>query len=328
MIMMTYFSDREFGPQEPVNEEIKQIVWQGILSLIQTRVSDGSLAYGFPSHCPDGNAVEGTDIEALWNAIRVEIGDIDTEDSGSWHVFCSQGRSTDAFPPETLAILDLIEFVARHVAQPSQRDWHDFFRHYHLSLNREEGLNKFIKDINRIFSRNRLAYYLTDDGLVERRLPSEFETVVRRTVYSTGDQKLDILLDTATGRFLSPNPESSQDALEKLWDAFERLKTIENPSNKKLSAELLINKATSDSATIFRSAVEAEFRSLTEIGNNLSIRHFEQGKEPVGDGGEKDYLFFRLYSLIWFMLRATGRLNEVGSEDFEDEKQEDPFWNA
>ena len=325
MIMMTYFSDRESGPQEPVHEEIEQTVWRGILSLIQTRVNDGSLAHGFPSHCLDGNAVDGTDIETLWNAIRVEISDIDTEDSDSWHIFCIQCRITEYSPPETSAILDLIEFVARNVAQPSQREWHDYLKHYHLSLDREEGLNQFIEDINRIFYRNRLAYYLTDDGLVERRLPSEFEMVVRRTVYSTGDQKLDILLDTATDKFLSPKPESKQDALEKLWDAFERLKSIEIPSNKKLSAELLINKATLDSATIFRSVVEAEFRSLTDIGNNLSIRHFEQGKESVGDGGEKDYLFFRLFSLIWFILRATGRLNEVGSENFEDEKQEGPF---
>ena len=324
-IMMTYFSDREFGPQEPIYEEIEPIVWQGILSLIQTRVNDGSLAYGFPSHCPDGNAVIETDIEAMWNAVRVEIREIDTEDSDSWHVFCSRCLRTEFSPPDTIAILDFLEFVARHVAKPNKYERHDFFKHHHLSFNRQVGLNKFIEDINRIFSRNGLAYFLTDEGSVERRLPSEFETVVRRTASSTGDQDLDKLLDTAIDRFLSPNPESRQDALEKLWDAFERLKTIEYPSDKKRSADLLINKATSDSGDIFRSEVKAEFRSLTNIGNKLSIRHFEQGKEPVGAGGEKDYLFFRLFSLIRFVLMAAGRLNENESEDFENEIQKDPF---
>ena len=269
--------------------------------------------------------VIGTDIEAMWNAVRVEICNIvphssdPWEDYVSWDYFCSHYSSTKASPPDTIAILDFLEFVARHVAKPNKYEPHDFFKHHHLSFNRQVGLDNFIEDINRIFSRNGLAYYLTDDGLVERRMPPEFERVVRRTAYSTGDLELDNLLDTAIVRFLSPNPESRQDALEKLWDGFERLKTIEIPGNKKRSAELLISKATSDSATVFRSAVEAEFKSLTAIGNSLSIRHFERGKEKLGDSNEKDYLFFRLFSLVWYMLMATGRSNEVVSQNVEDD---------
>ena len=78
--MMTYFTDREFGPKPTVVETIGRVVWQAILSLIETRVNDGSLAYGFPSHCPDGNAIVGTDEDAMWNAIRAEIGDIADEE--------------------------------------------------------------------------------------------------------------------------------------------------------------------------------------------------------------------------------------------------------
>ncbi len=324
--MITYFSDRELGLKEPVHEEISQIVWQGILSLIQTRVSNGSLACKFPSYCPDGNAIIGTNIEAWWKAIRVEIPEFD--DFGSWQDFCSGYQRTDTYPPKTLFILDFIEFVARYVAQPYQGKWHSYFNHHHLSLDREEGLKNFIENINRIFSRNGLAYLLTDEGLIERRLPAEFEKLVRRTVYSTEDQKLNLLIEIAINRFASPAPESRQDALEKLWDAFERLKTIEDSNNKSQSAELLIKNATSNSGVKFRSAIKEEFKSLTKIGNNLSIRHFEQDREPVGDGSEKDYLFFRLFSLIWFILSATGRLNEVGSKGINNEKQEEPFWDA
>ncbi len=29
----------------------------------------------------------------------------------------------------------------------------------------------------------------------------------------------------------------------------------------------------------------------------------------VGDGGEKDYLFSRMFSLLWLVLKATGRMS-------------------
>ena len=35
--MTTYFSDREFGPKPMVEETIDRVVWQAILSLIETR---------------------------------------------------------------------------------------------------------------------------------------------------------------------------------------------------------------------------------------------------------------------------------------------------
>ncbi len=148
--------------------------------------------------------------------------------------------------------------------------------------------------------------------------------LVKRTGYRTGDNDLDGLLDTAIGRFLSPKPEARQDALEKLWDAFERLKTIEGGKDKKARATALIDRAISDDAPVFRSVVETEFKTMTKVGNELRIRHFEVGHEPVGETGEKDYLFMRLYSLVWLMLKRTWRLSEVKREDA-DHEEEAPF---
>ena len=50
---------------------------------------------------------------------------------------------------------------------------------------------------------------------------------------------------------------------------------------------------------------------MTKAGNELRIRHSEVGHEPVGETGEKDYLFMRLHSLVWLMLKRTWRLSEV-----------------
>ena len=148
--------------------------------------------------------------------------------------------------------------------------------------------------------------------------------LVNRSSFRTGDSDLDGILDTAIDRFLSPKPEARQDALEKLWDAFERLKTIEAGKDKKARATALIDRATSDVAPVFRSVVETEFKAMTKVGNDLRIRHFEVGHEPVGETGEKDYLFMRLYALVWLMLKRTWRLSEVKREDA-DHEEEAPF---
>ena len=117
--MTDYFSDRQFGPKPRVEEAVGKVVWHAILSLIETRMNDGSLAHGFPSHCPDGNAIEGTDRRAMSNAIRAEIGDLSSDDGESWYGDHDWKPAPDSLP-DTPAILDLIEFVARHVAKPIQ----------------------------------------------------------------------------------------------------------------------------------------------------------------------------------------------------------------
>ena len=322
--MTDYFSDREFGPKPKVEETIDEVVWQAILSLVETRIDDGSLGYGFPSHCPDGNAIDGTDRQAVTKAIRAEIRDLAARD-GENHLGVHDWRPLPDNVPETATILDLVVFVARNVAQPTRRGWHDFFSHHHLELDRAEGLRKFVEDINRLFSRNGLAYTLTDSGTIERTVPAPVAERLKRTGFRTGDQELDDLLDNAVKRILSPKPEAGQDALEKLWDAFERLKTIEAPGNKRAAANMLIDKATASAGAVFRSAVEEEFRALTKFGNELRIRHSEVGQEPVGDKGEKDYLFMRLFSLIWLMLKGTGRLSEVRNDRPDEDDEEAPF---
>ena len=213
-----------------------------------------------------------------------------------------------------LAILDFIEFIARNIGEPTQVGWHGYFSHHHLKLDREAGLEKFVKDINPIFSRNGLAYELSGSGAIERTVSPPMADLVKRTSFRTGDNDLDGLLDTAIDRFLSPEPEARQ-------DAFERLKTIEGGKDKKARAAALIDRAVSDDAPVFRSIVETEFKAMTKAGNELRIRHSEVGHEPVGETGEKDYLFMRLYALVWLMLKRTRRLSEVEREDADREEE-------
>ena len=99
--MTEYFSDRETGPIPRVKEEIDRTIWNGILSLISSRINDASLAYGFPGSCPDGNAIAGTNENDLWTRVQLEIPQLYEEGS---HDFPRPPDTTDFLPP-TPAIL-------------------------------------------------------------------------------------------------------------------------------------------------------------------------------------------------------------------------------
>lgn len=305
--MTEYFSDRETGHVPRLKEEIDQGSWDGLLSLINSRINDGSLAHEFPVTCPDGNTIAGTDEDSLWKRVRSEIPELFEENSDYPPTWLA---SSDFLPP-TPAILDFIEFIARYITEPNRIDYHEFYRHHHLELDRGRGFQKFIEEINRIFSRNGIAYELKNvegTGTIERIIPAPVTDMVNCSDFASGDSELDNLLSIAIIKFRSPRPETRQEALEKLWDAFERLKSIEQGKGKKATANALIEGMISDNGPYFKTVVKEEFTKMTQVGNGMLIRHSEVGKEPVGDNGEKDYLFIRLFSLIHLALRKTGRM--------------------
>jgi len=88
------------------------------------------------------------------------------------------------------------------------------------------GQNKFKDNINRIFRRNGIAYELSDDGQIIRLGPEVLREALTTATYNTGDTDLDNLLNAARNKFLSPDLNIRKESLEKLWDAWERLKTI------------------------------------------------------------------------------------------------------
>ncbi len=131
-----------------------------------------------------------------------------------------------------------------------------------------------------------------------------------QTVFSTGDDDLDRMLNSARAKFFSPDLAIRKEGLEKLWDAWERLKTIEPPHNddKRKAIENLLNKVSPEQG--WRDELNAEGMKLTGIGNNFMIRHTEVGKTPINDIEEVDYLFQRMFALIHLLLQKTGRLSQ------------------
>ena len=289
-LVMAYFTDRQKGPAPRTIEEITSAAWRGIWALISARLSDGSFGYAFPDQCPDGYGIAGYD-SGLLEATAHGHGII-------WLI------SKDEIP-DTLAVLDLLEFCEDHVAKAIQGDYHSYFRHYHLDFDVEKGKTEFRAAVNTILARNGIAFEMDDDGAMERLGPAELMENLRRATFKTGDKELDEFLEDAREKYTSPSIKVRKEALEEIWDAFERLKTIEGGKDKKTAVATLLQKAVKD--TDLRARIDTEMKELTEIGNTFMIRHTEVGKKPITSSRDVDYFFQRMFAVVRLLLKGTGR---------------------
>ncbi len=296
---MDYFSDKERGSKPRTAENITLAAWGGIVALVNELIRTGAFGNKYPDACQDGAGIIGTDERLFSLAVQAEISDIEwplkTErskpDGPSW--------DTEPYVPDTLAVLDLIQFCYHIVAKPIPRSYHDFFGHSHLRFDEDAGKEEFLTKVNKIFERNGIAFTLNADGSIERIVSPVVQEFIS-THFSTGDTILDNMLDESQKKFLNPNPEIRREATERLWDCWERLKSIENPNNKKDSITTLLEKATSDIDV--RAMLDEEARKLTEIGNSFHIRHTEISQIRITDDIMLDYLFHRLFSMIQLLI--------------------------
>jgi DNA-binding PadR family transcriptional regulator len=140
-------------------------------------------------------------------------------------------------------------------------------------------------------------YQITTDGFsyVEERRTNISDELVRNT-NKVSDENLKKLITEATRKFVDKNPEERKYAVEKIWDAMERLKTILDTDKAKGVAIIVkkIGACDKDYMALF----DTEFRTLTEIGNKFQIRHFETNKIPIADDRYYDYLFYRCAALV------------------------------
>lgn len=285
--MSDYFSDRERGPRPRTLEEVSQAAWGGVVALLRSLIETGALGIDFPDMCPDGRGPVGTDQGALVLAMQAEIPEI------PWPL-------VPADPPSTLVVLDLLEFCHRHVARPIEGSFHPFFQHSHLGFEREVGQQDFRERVNRILARNGVAFEIAGDGRVVRLAPLVLREALATTTFATGDAELDSLLEVARTKFLSPDLATRRESLEKLWDAWERAKSLRVPADKKTSTAALLDGGASEKN--FRDVLETEARELTRIGNTFRIRHSEVAQVPVERSEHIDYLFHRLFGLLFLLL--------------------------
>lgn len=291
--MSNYFTDREYGSRPPTIDVIDERLWAGLYSMIQRGIRDASFGLRFPEQCSDRHGPCGCDEQSFGRILAAEVPWV------KWPLSPNE-------VPATPVILDILEFCAGAVGKPIQKSFHSYFGHYHLNWDRAAGLEQFVADVNTLFSRNAIAFELTSAGQARRLLPVPMTEAIGWALFKTGDGETDRLLEGARRRILSPKPEDRQDSLEKLWDAFERLKTLEPGANKRVQADALLDRVAAPNSA-FRQMLAREAVELTDIGNSFRIRHSEVTQEGLTSSGEIDYLFMRMFAFVRIVLKGTGR---------------------
>ena len=296
---MRYFSERELGEFPRDRTEISKTVWNGLAHLIDGLINDGSLGLGFPDYCPDsGTAYCGADRYKFEVAIAALIPELV---DGAWQ---PGWRITTIEQPPVHAIMDVLEFVWQNVGQPIQERYHEYYDHYHFRrFDKTEGQRTFRANVNSILNRNRIAFTMTSKGEMQRLVPIEFSSVLRGSVFTTGETELDDMIETARRKFLQSDESERREALEKLWDAWERIKTIKD-GDKKVGSRKILDLAANSCQSEFRKFLEAEAVRLTQAGNKFRIRHSETSQERLQSTEHVDYLFFRMFSLIDLILTS------------------------
>ena len=100
-------------------------------------------------------------------------------------------------------------------------------------------------------------------------------------------------------------------ATEKVWDAFERIKTYYQQYDKKASADRLLD-VISKGDVAYKTMLLEEFSALTKLGNEFRIRHHETDKKDICCAEHYAYLFNRCLSVLKL---ATSVLSEVKPDE-------------
>lgn len=300
MTIPSYFSDREFGPAPRDRDTLKENTRDALYAYIGTCINNNWFAEKFPYRCDDGNVICGTEIDGLGTLI-------------TGHVEAVQWPMKNAYHMSDADIFDLVEFAAQRVSLPSPlRDsyhkdgYHSIMKHHHLKFDRKAGLKEFRNAVNQLLERGSANFILNEEGRIRRLGSAPVRILVSKLQPDTGDATLDGLILLATDLYMSKDAVQRQIALEKLWDGFERLKTIKGSGDKKKRVQALLSAV---HPVDLRTRINAEMLELSNIGNQFQIRHTETDKTPVPDPA-RDYLFTRMGSMITFILEANELLHE------------------
>lgn len=257
-----------------------------------------NIAWKFPEQCPDGQGCCGLDFQQFSIHMKFDIPTLYRN---------SQGRITkpnsgyygDSDEYDQFALLDLIEFIGQNCRDIAMGSFHSYFGHNHIQLLDTAGVaDAFRNEINGIFKKTGLLFTLTDQMAVER--VTEYDVLspqIEKNVAAVKEPGIRNLLNEAIFMFKQPNPAARNASVEKLWDAFERLKTYYTTLDKKGSATKIVTDM-SCGQTEFVKLFEDEFKALTAIGNDFRIRHHETNKIDITDSRHFDYIFNRCMSLI------------------------------
>lgn len=149
--------------------------------------------------------------------------------------------------------------------------------------------DNFEMEVNKIFKLNHIAVELKNSRIYSSDLAILNETA------KVDEMGLNQLVEVANNLY---KEHKYSLAVEKIWDAFERMKTYYSPElDKKKSANKIIDKLSNEDDT-YKVLFKNEFDELTNFGNKHCIRHHEKSKIAIENDLQYKYFYLRCYALV------------------------------
>ena len=143
-------------------------------------------------------------------------------------------------------------------------------------------------------------YTLTDENIIERITTIDEQiSIAESSIEAIKELGIKELIIRSIELYKNPRPELHKLSTEKIWDAFERLKSafIGEGTDKKQSIARLVD-IMANGNEYYKSLFDSEFTELTNIGNKCRIRHHETDKIEIVDDRYYDYFYSRCFALV------------------------------
>ena len=152
-----------------------------------------------------------------------------------------------------------------------------------------------------MLSLNEIPFYLSKEEGIVSSYDLKLDGKIISSIHEIG---LKELLQESQSYF---DKNQKNIAVEKIWDAFERLKTYYSPTLDKKKSCIKIISNISHNNVDYEEIFNQEFQELTNIGNRFRIRHHEIGKIEIIDPNYYDYLYHRCLSLIILSINSISQ---------------------
>lgn len=296
---MTYYTERSNlrNPVEPTYE-ISSNAYSYLYDCCEKYFE--YISYQYPDYCEDGEEIIGLDYIKFSLSMEYEIPGLCKD---YYHKITRPNKFITEY--DSYAILDLIEYLMKFMKDISNHNWHGFFSHSHLSFAETNTVTyTFQEEINNSFTKMGLQYIISENGQVERVLDiSAISEEALETTEQFSEFGIKELIEEAISLYRDPKTSARKNSVEKIWDAFERLKTYYTNLNKKQSSKKVCRDASLDNLD-FEELITSEFLYLTKVGNSYRIRHHETDKKEINDDRHYDYLFNRCLSLVVLVMKC------------------------
>ncbi|MGQ1348545.1 AbiJ-NTD4 domain-containing protein [Acinetobacter baumannii] len=299
--MIPLYTQRTLGSKPRINDEITLPLWKGIISFLEKMERKNFFAEAYPEGCMDNPAdVWSTDPNKLSNELEIYT-------NLTWPLKSTKEpkefwEDSQPYVPTKYEIFDALEFLYYKVSTPSNGFYHTFCRHYHLNFTKDQvAKTEYSNEINGFFAATGMIYEFNPmNGHVETIVGEETKQLIYNALSGKMmDSDYHEMLEDACLKITNFRIDVAYQALEKLWDAYERLKCYFDPKNQKeknISASRIVG-LFSDNG-LFQKEVEEEMRKITMLGNSLRIRHSETYQLKLTDHRQIHYLFRRCLALI------------------------------